>query len=158
MTVKPDQILQIARELAVRDSGHPGQPSLTRAVSTAYYALFRALLHEVVGETITWGFKSERYWDTIRPLYRAVDHGHAKVIFNRCLNDPRSPPELRQLARMFVDLQSERIRADYDPRPDFRRSEAIELVEQAGIAVALLRTLPLASKRLLIVQLIAKQR
>ena len=158
MTVNPDRMLTIARELASRDAGHPGQASLTRAVSTAYYALFRALLHEVVAQTITWGFKSERYWDTVRPLYRAVDHGHAKTVFNRTLNDSHSTTELRQLARLFIDLQAERIRADYDPRPEFRRSEAIELIGQAAGAIELLRALPTESKRLLIILLIAKQR
>ncbi len=158
MTVKPDQMLVIARELETRDGRHPGQPSLTRAVSTAYYALFRVMLHEVVGQTITWGFRSDRYWDTVRPLYRSVDHGHAKAVFNRALNDPRTSTEMRQLARIFIDIQAERIRADYDPRPDFKRSEAVELIEQAGRAMALLRSLPSEAKRLLVVHLIAKQR
>ena len=43
----PDELLELARELANLHPGHPHQASLRRAVSTAYYALFHLLISEV---------------------------------------------------------------------------------------------------------------
>ncbi len=98
------------------------------------------------------------YWKVVTPIYRAVDHGGARTVFQRIAKATSASPKLRALAEAFVDLQASRIRADYDPEPAFSRKDALMAVDLARQAVVLLRALPDVAKRLLIVQLISKQR
>ena len=153
-----DDLLDIAADLVRREMGRPRQASLKQAVSTSYYALFHALAHECVSQTVGWRFRSPDYWTTVTPIYRAVDHGAARTIFRRIANDATASYELRTLAQAFNDLQAARIRADYDPKPAFYREDTAQSVDLARRAVASLRALPDDAKRLLVVQLIAKQR
>ena len=65
-----NELLELAQEIANLHPGHPHQPSLRRAVSTAYYALFHLLIAEA---TANWQ----------RPELRAIlgrvfDHGPMK--------------------------------------------------------------------------------
>jgi hypothetical protein len=65
-----NELLELAQELANLHPDHPHQPSLRRAVSTAYYALFHLLISEA---TANWQ----------RPELRAIlgrvfDHGPMK--------------------------------------------------------------------------------
>src|SRR5437899_999989 len=65
-----DELLELAQDIANLHAQRPHQPSLRRAVSTAYYALFHLLISEA---TSNWG----------RPELRAIlaqvfDHGPTK--------------------------------------------------------------------------------
>ena len=153
-----DDLLDIAADLVRRETGRPRQASLKRAASTAYYALFHAIAHECVSQTVGWRFRSPDYWNAVTPIYRAVDHGVARTIFRRVVGDATSSSDLRTLAQAFIDMQAARIRADYDPKPAFYREDTAQLVDLARRAVALFRALPDDAKRLLVVQLISKQR
>ena len=46
----PDDLLEQAIDLAMKETGEPKQAGLRRAVSTAYYALFHFLIEEVVNK------------------------------------------------------------------------------------------------------------
>ena len=153
-----DDLLDTASDLVRRETGRPRQASLKRAVSSAYYGLFHALAHECVSQTVGWRFRSPDFWSAVTPIYRALDHGTARTIFKRLASDARTSSDLRSMAQAFVDLQAERIRADYDPKPAFNRADAIQSVDRAKRAVALLRALSDDARRLLVVQLISKQR
>ena len=154
-----DDLLDIASDLVRRETGRPRQASLKRAVSSAYYALFHALAHECcVSQTVGWRFRSPDYWSVVTPMYRALDHGTARTVFKRLANDARGASDLRTMAQAFVDLQVERIRADYDPKPAFNRPDAVQSIDRANRAVATLRALPDDARRLLVVQLISKPR
>ena len=153
-----DDLLDIAADLVRRETGRPRQASLKRAVSTAYYALFHALAHECVSQTVGWRFRSPDYWDAVTPIYRAVDHGAARTLFKRIANDAKASADLRTLAQAFIDLQAVRIQADYDPKPAFYREDTAQSVDLARRAVALFRALQDDAKRLLVVQLISRQR
>ena len=118
-----DDLLDIAADLVRRETARPRQASLKRAVSTAYYALFHALAHECVSQTVGWRFRSPDYWNAVTPIYRAVDHGTARTIFRRVVSDTTSSSDLRTLAQAFIDMQAARIRADYDPKPAFYRED-----------------------------------
>lgn len=156
--MNPEDLIALAKELVHRDSGRPKQASLKRAVSSAYYAVFHALARECVERTIGFRFSSPRYWETVTPLYRSVDHGAAKSLFNRLLNDTTSPAELKDFARSFIDLQAERVRADYDPRPSFTRWESHGTVANAERAIKQIQALSDDIRRELAVQLITRQR
>ena len=62
------------------------------------------------------------------------------------------------MAQAFIDLQAVRIQADYDPKPAFYREDTAQSVDLARGAVALFRALQDDAKRLLVVQLISRQR
>ena len=156
--MNPDQLLELAQELARREQGYPRQSSLKRALSTAYYALFHAIAYECVAQTIGWGFKSDRYWQIVTPLYRAFDHRTATQLFLRLRNDSATSVELKQVGRAFIELQEARIAADYDPSARFTRTRTLQLLEQASVAVQLLKALLAEERRFLAIQLITKPR
>jgi uncharacterized protein (UPF0332 family) len=130
-----------ARELATRDPGRPRQVSLSRAVSSAYYALFHALIDEAC--RLMFGSRhDEAAYRQI--LGRAFAHGTMK---HACLSFaggtlragvakglPGSftiAPEIRRLAETFIALQDQRHLADYDGTERFNRSEVLLLVRRA---------------------------
>lgn len=104
----PDDLLELAQELANLHPESPNQASLRRAVSTAYYALFHLLISET---TANWARPELR-----ARLGRCFDHGPMKTASeaqvaqsNSDLND--NPPEgeektaaihLRTVANAFI--------------------------------------------------------
>jgi hypothetical protein len=116
----PDDLLELAQELANLHPESPHQASLRRAVSTAYYALFHLLISET---TANWA----------RPELRAIlgrcfDHGPMKTAseikvsqINTAFknNPPESTEEtvalhLRTVANAFIQAQQRRNDADYN--------------------------------------------
>jgi hypothetical protein len=116
----PDDLLELAQDLANLHTESPHQASLRRAVSTAYYALFHLLISEA---TANWA----------RPELRAIlgrcfDHGPMKTAsetkvsqINAAFKD--NPPEgaektvsihLRTVANAFIQAQQRRNDADYN--------------------------------------------
>jgi hypothetical protein len=116
----PDDLLELAQDLADLHPESPHQASLRRAVSTAYYALFHLLISET---TANWA----------RPELRAIlgrcfDHGPMKTAsetkvsqINAAFKD--NPPEgaektvairLRTVANAFIQTQQRRNDADYN--------------------------------------------
>ena len=156
--MRADEYLQLAEEMLKREIGRPRQTSLKRAVSTGYYALFHAVLHACVEETIGWSFRSPLYWETISPLYRAIDHSAAKRVFSAARRSADASPQMQEIAKTFVTMQDERIRADYDPSPTLSRADAHLLLEQTKWAIATLATLGQSERRWLVANLLSKQR
>ena len=70
--VTADDLLDIADDLVRRETGRPRQASLKRAVSTSYYALFHALAHECVSQTVRWRFQSAQLARRAVALFRAL--------------------------------------------------------------------------------------
>jgi len=116
----PDDLLELAQDLANLRPESPHQASLRRAVSTAYYALFHLLISET---TANWA----------RPELRAIlgrcfDHGPMKTAsetkvsqINTAFKD--NPPEgaektvaihLRTVANALIQAQQRRNDADYN--------------------------------------------
>jgi hypothetical protein len=92
-------------------------------------------------------------------LYRSLDHGTAKRLFERNRNQQVLGPAIAAIGAHFNVLQEERHTADYNPEP-FRlgRKETLQLVDETRQAVLSLRSLPKDLKLSLAVLLIAKQR
>lgn len=103
-----------------------------RAVSTAYYALFHALA-KVCAETLLPGLR--RSSPEYERIYRALDHGPLRNAFGQ--SPLKDDAAIKKIGEAFVQLQSERHRADYMP-PDqnmFAPSECARLIDLAKQAV-----------------------
>ena len=105
--------IQTARDLAT-SHGRPRRANLRRAVSTTYYALFHCLA-ACCADTLVGGAGSDRSEQAWRQTYRALQHGPAR---ERCAhrNIEWFPNEIQDLANVFVNMQTKRHSADYDPR------------------------------------------
>lgn len=116
------------------------QPSLRRAVSTGYYALFHLLISDAVANCNDQQFRAT--------LARIFDHGPMKQASERKLSelndffDRRSPegPErtvkyhLYNVAETFSQAQQDRNEADYNLLREWQPTQASLLLE--GIASA----------------------
>jgi len=116
----PDDLLELAGDLANLHPETPHQASLRRAVSTAYYALFHLLISEA---TANWARPELRAL-----LGRCFEHGPMKTAsetkasqINAAFKD--HPPEgaekmvalhLRAVADAFIQAQQQRNDADYN--------------------------------------------
>lgn len=150
-----DDLLELARELAVREKGKPKQTSLRRSISTSYYAAFHALADMCARELVGWA----KPWEPFVQVYRALDHQVARRIFISDRNGAVFGPRVAELGGIFVLLQANRQAADYDPQPHrFGRSETLEVVEMAKRVVEIVSELPADIRLLLAVSLITRKR
>lgn len=144
MTIHQD-LLRQSRHLAQLDSRRPRQANLRRAVSSAYYALFHYLIDEACRMMIGTEAAQSPYRQVIA---RGFDHGTMKqacrrftggslphVISKRLPDGFVVPPELRDVAQAFVDLQEQRHSADYDLTQTFTKEEVLSLIGQAEYAL-----------------------
>jgi hypothetical protein len=150
-----DDLLEIADELARRDPRRPKQTSLRRAVSSAYYAVFHAVAYTCTIAFVTWN----KPWNVVTPVYRSLDHGPARKVFDSDRQGIKFGPEAASLGRIFIQLQQARYTADYDPGPfPLNRQDTLELIDRAREAVQLIGKIPDEKRLLLAIQLIVKQR
>lgn len=127
-----DDLLELAEHLACRDPGRPKHVSLRQAVSSAYYSVFHALAFLCADTLVGW----PKPWEAVTPIYRALDHGVAKKLFERDRSGALLGGEVAEIGNIFISLQRARHTADYDPRPfSYSRGEALELIDQARRAV-----------------------
>jgi hypothetical protein len=153
-----DDLVDLARAILLQVGGHaPKLVVINRAISTAYYAVFHALCWEIVDRTVR-RRPSDRFWDIVEPVYRSLDHGSAKRVFQTISNDRGTPEPLKRLSLAFIDLQVARVDADYNPRSRFTRREALDFVERSKQAIETLRLLPPEDRTVLAVKLLTKQR
>jgi len=150
-----DDLLDIAAELAERESGKPRQASLRRALSTSYYAVFNALAAMCADELVGWS----RPWEAFTPIYRSLEHTAARNLFNKARNQQLYGPEIARFATVFLELQEAREEADYNPEPfRYKRDDVRRLIGDARIAVQTLRTLEPGKKLLLASHLVQRRK
>lgn len=128
-----------------------------RAISTAYYAVFHALLKICASTFIQDQNVSD---ETYERAYRALDHAQVRQAFESRASPLFTDKALRPIGDLVVPLLSARNRADYappDPHP-FSRSEAIDFVDQAREAIARLDSLGTRERLDLVVHLLFKDR
>ena len=155
--MKPPDLLDVAKTLASTGGRRPKEASLRRATSTAYYALFHALA-ACCADSIVGGAGSNRSAPAWRQVYRALDHGHAK---NQCRNTSvlqHFPVAVQDFARTFADLQERRHSADYDPHFVITKSEAVNDIANAELAIQKLKSANLKDKRAFAAWVMFKQR
>lgn len=128
---------------------------LRRAISTAYYALFHALLRAGADR---FAGASEAASPAYAILYRGFSHGRMKAVcaavdvarlsltLQRQLGRDVIHPELRDCARAFIELQRARHLADYDPHYVCTQAGAADSVDQAEVAISAFARAPEADR------------
>ena len=148
--MNPHDLIKIASFLAtigvVSNLGRPRQADLRRAVSAAYYALFHALAH--CGADMLAGSSSARRnqagWQRI---YRSLEHGATRSRLNNRSGMRGFSGEIQDFGRLFVNLQVQRHRVDYDPTASFDRATVLLLVSQAEQHIIALENAAPADRR-----------
>lgn len=132
-----EQLLNQAEALARTDPHRPQQGNLRRSVSSTYYALFHFLIDRTCRHLI--GAGQER--SGIRKLLargfahtemmsaaRSFAGGNLPDVVQRVLGGVVIPPDLREMALLFIDAQDRRHLADYDLSSQFVRGDVLAFV------------------------------
>lgn len=155
-----DRLLDLA-EQTIEDN--PQSSAIRRrAVSTAYYAAFHALMRTCADVVLP---DADANSPEYAAVYRAIDHGSLKRAFGERPGSGRAGPlretaALREIGDLIVPLQSARVEADYSPpKTGFYKDRQVE--EYIAIArriVERLRALRTQDRVVLAVHLIFKDR
>lgn len=143
--LNPDHLFDQADKLvAPPPAGPPRQVDLRRAISSAYYGLFHFTLASLADEFVG---VTQRATARYVLVYRGVDHRTLKEI---CFEVQKpNPPQryapyfpangfganIQAFATAAIDLQEKRHRADYNPEPRFRTSDARLAIGTARSAI-----------------------
>ena len=127
----------------------PSQADMRRAISTAYYALFHTLAASN-GELIAGQPQSNISSYAWERVYRRLDHGRTQNNLRAALSLLSSSGA--NFARTFIDLQGLRQDADYNPNARITRSDTINIIAQAQIAISDFARLTQEERRLLAAQ------
>jgi hypothetical protein len=143
--LNPDHLLDQADRLITPPvGGAPRQADLRRAISTAYYALFHAVLTEVAD---IFAGRNQRHTPRYALVYRSIDHKALRELCEDLVKStppqrysghiPRGGfgPDLVAVATAVVDLQEKRHLADYDPLFRARTLDTALAVATARAAV-----------------------
>ena len=149
-----DDLLDIAQRLA---EGRPSQTDLRRAISSVYYALFHAIAQSNA-DTLVGDDPQSRDQAAWRQAYRALDHGYAKRRCQSAQNNLRFSLPVKNLAGQFVDLQSARHRADYDPDEIFSGQDVLISVSEAIAYISAFQAAPELERRAFAVYVLMRDR
>ena len=148
------ELLRLAAMLASDSGGYPRWVARSRAVSTAYYALFHALAERCARELVgAW-----QPWAPFRHIYRSLDHGQARRIFSTIESDRGFSEGVRLIAETFIDLQEQRHGADYDIGYRASVVEVAILLNRAKDAIESLDRIEPAARKLVAARLIGRTR
>jgi hypothetical protein len=147
--LNPDHLLEQATRLtAVPAAGAPRQADLRRAISTAYYGVFHAIVTEAADD---FAGRTQRESPRYALVYRSIDHRALRTL---CEDIAKSTlpakyskyeppggfgPDLIAVATAVVDLQEKRHLADYDPQYRVSTSDAILALATGRSALARFR-------------------
>jgi len=142
----PNELLAQADKLLRPAKGKPTQADLRRAVSSAYYALFHFLIEEatlsIVGtarakeplrQLVGRGFNHTAMREASAEVFKGTPRDLLKPFWPRYSVSTNAT--LQSLARLFVILQQQRHRADYDLSQPFALKEADALLQEARRAI-----------------------
>ena len=136
-------------------STQPLEDSLRRAVSTAYYAMFHALANNnadcLVGSPNT--ALTRHAWSRV---YRGLEHRDAKRNLQRDQHLFSQP--VRVFADTFVQLQTQRHSADYDPDQAFTLSTTLNWIDRAEAAINDFMSAPVDERRAVAIQSLVRGR
>jgi len=135
---------QADRLIAPVGPGAPRQVDLRRAISSAYYSVFHAVLAAAADEFVGRTRRGETAYGLV---YRRVDHGALRDLCTEVQKatlpvrykryEPRRGfgPNLTAFAMSLIELQQRRHAADYDPMIRLKKSDALLAVSTARRAV-----------------------
>ena len=152
--MNPHDLMEVAGALA--ESGHapPTQARLRRAVSTAYYAMFHCLAASAADLFI--GTVRSPAWHR---TYRALEHGRARSACRQAQTMSEFPAGVRDFAKAFVVLQTERQQADYALDMDaYRKSDVLRRIASAEQAIGRFEQADVAARRAFAAQVLFRQR
>jgi hypothetical protein len=143
----PQDLLTVAADLATIDPFRPRQAALRRALSTAYYALFRLLVDAAAAQMFHAALDRERFTGaaartfTHAALRRAAEGamrgGTARPEPARAILGAGQPsPDLYRVCKAFIDAQARREAADYDIAARFDRSDVLASLQEVQNAFA----------------------
>ncbi|WP_420445206.1 hypothetical protein [Candidatus Poriferisodalis sp.] len=138
--IDPTELVAVARNMLEPPGGNPSEAAVRRSMSTSYYALFWALNAEVAAP-----FQSRVH----AAAHRLAEHGVAVDACRRLARPHSTVPwltgsvvcdsALRSFALAFIQLQQDRLRADYDTSQVLIESEARANLDRAESALDALR-------------------
>lgn len=150
--LEPAELVDAARLLAREGMKWPvGEALLRRAVSTAYYALFHAVLQAAAERFVGNAGKNSGAYSI---LYRSFDHSHMKRACELLQISPLKErtrdllhlndvcQDTRDFAGSFAELQQARHTADYDPITQFARTDIASLIDMAETGIEALGRIP----------------
>lgn len=145
--LNPDHLLdQADRLLAPPGIGAPRQADLRRAISSAYYAVFHALVTQAADVLVG---STQRHTPQYALVYRSIDHRSLRTICEEIRKATISAKyrsyvprggfgaDLHAIAAAVTELQEKRHAADYDPL--YRATTADAVLAVATGRTALLR-------------------
>ncbi|MFN7925821.1 MAG: hypothetical protein U0Q16_37315 [Bryobacteraceae bacterium] len=149
----PEDLLNLARELVQLHPAEAHQPSLRRAISTGYYALFHLLISDAVATCTDQRFRAL--------LARVFDHGPMKQACDKAMSEvgeffkqrPQEGPDrtlryhLFNVAETFSQAQQDRFEADYNLLREWQPMHvllSLECIADAFQSWTLIRDEPLA--------------
>jgi hypothetical protein len=145
----------------------PRQVDLRRAISSAYYGIFHAILTAAADQFVG---VTQRSSSQYRLVYRSIDHKALRVLCEEVIKptlsakyrpyEPRNGfgPNIAAFAAAVLDLQQKRHEADYDPSVRMRMSDAVLAVRTARAALARYRRASSQRRRAFITLLVCPPR
>ena len=132
--IDPQELIATCYKLVSQaGAATPSETDLRRAISTAYYAVFHTLATSnanlIAGQPQS--AMSSHAWDRV---YRRLDHGRSQNNLRGVINQLSPPGE--NFARTFIDLQSLRQQADYDPHFSITDTITLNSIEIAEAAIS----------------------
>lgn len=145
--IRSHELIDVARWLVspALDGAEPSQEQIRRAVSTAYYALFHELVSHATAElcgddppNVAARRTAARWFghSDVRLLAEAATGaagGGAASAVASVLGTPHQ--DLKAMADLFVALQDDRYRADYDHESAFDPLMAFDRIVKATLAI-----------------------
>jgi uncharacterized protein (UPF0332 family) len=130
-----DDLLQLSLEIANLHGSDAHQPSLRRALSTAYYALFHLLISDAISDCNDPQLRAA--------LARLFEHGRMWQASDNKVSELKGPSRqrpaegseyfvqyhLRNVAETFREAQQNRNEADYNLTRQWRSTEVFRLIE-----------------------------
>ena len=175
--ISPDQLLRHADILFNQRSGYRSGSGLgiflrveadfSRAISSAYYAVFHACLHEAAIHIVGTDNLSSPLYTLV---YRSIDHKQLRDI---CVESGKTNPkpmyqkyipsdglgsDIRGYANTFVELYELRMLADYDPTVTFTMTEVGTSIKAARTAIERLGRANAEMKRIFLTLLLFRPR
>jgi uncharacterized protein (UPF0332 family) len=166
--LSPEHLIdQAERLIAPTPPGRPRQVDLRRAISTAYYAVFHAILAAAADLFVGTSKRSSSQYNLV---YRSVDHVtirelcaqvQKQIVPRRLVHHTPSSgfgPNMQAFAAAVVDVQKMRHEADYDPSINVARSDALLAISTARLALARFKSATSAQRDAFLSLLVFKPR